>query len=322
MRPTKAAGIFGGVVLLAAVGAVLLWAPEWMVNQHLRRAPQIPALEYTRVIDDYRRTLAQALAGMVVLAGLYFTARTVRTAEEGRTTERFTKSIEQLGATDGNGAPILEIRLGGIYGLEALARDSARYHGPAMEVLTAYVRHHSTLGGRKGTETPHPEMETSLVPKIGKDIQAILTVIGRRKIANERNSGLNLDLRLIDISTATLAGANLDGVLFLATRIESADLRDVRLNRAKLFAASLKSSSLKGAALKGAVLSEAHLEDADLTGADLAGADLQGAHLEGSILIDTNVSQDQIQHAFGDEFTRLPKELAQPGHWSGRNEIV
>ena len=34
----------------------------------------------------------------------------------------------------------MAIRLGGIYALERIARDSEKDHGPIMEVLTAYVR--------------------------------------------------------------------------------------------------------------------------------------------------------------------------------------
>jgi hypothetical protein len=149
-RSTTLAALYAVLGVSVLIAALLLWVPEWMVNQHFRGAPRITALEYARVIDDYRRTFAQVLGGLAVVVGLYLTWRTVRTAEEGRTTDRFARGIEQLGATDRNGAPQLELRLGGIYGLEALARDSDRYHCPTMEVLTAYVRHHSPRSAPQG----------------------------------------------------------------------------------------------------------------------------------------------------------------------------
>jgi hypothetical protein len=320
-RWTRIAVSFGALALAATIVALLLWVPEWMVNQHVRGGPRIGALEYARVVDDYRRTLAQVLGGMVVIVGLWLTWRTVRTAEEGRTTDRFTKSIEQLGATGSDGEPQLELRLGGIYGLEALARDSARYHCPVMEVLTAYVRHHSPRGALRDGDTPHPDMQTSLVPKVRKDIQAILTVIGRRRAEHERGRGFLLDLRLIDISTATVSDGNFDRSILVAARIECADFRRARLNDAKLFAAELRSISLKDATLRNSVLSEAHLEGADLSGADLTGASLDGAHLEGATLTGAVVTQEQIQQAFGDEFTQLPNGITMPTHWSGRNDL-
>jgi DDE superfamily endonuclease len=51
--------------------------------------------------------------------------------------------------------PDLAIRLGGIYALEQISRDSAELHWPAMEVLTAFLRESSkgladtTSGGAK-----------------------------------------------------------------------------------------------------------------------------------------------------------------------------
>lgn len=53
---------------------------------------------------------------------------------EGQITERFTRAIEQLGS----GSPA--IRLGGIYALERIAKDSARDHATVVHILTAYVR--------------------------------------------------------------------------------------------------------------------------------------------------------------------------------------
>ena len=45
-------------------------------------------------------------------------------------TDRYTKAIEQLGPDKG-----LDVRIGGIYALERIARDSPRDHPTIMEVL-------------------------------------------------------------------------------------------------------------------------------------------------------------------------------------------
>ena len=52
-------------------------------------------------------------------------------------TDLFTRAIDQLGSEK------LEVRLGGIYALERIARDSEKDHGPIMEVLVAFVRLHA-----------------------------------------------------------------------------------------------------------------------------------------------------------------------------------
>jgi len=52
-------------------------------------------------------------------------------------TDRFIKAIEQLGSKE------LDARIGGIYALERVARDSEKDHRTVMEVLTAFIREHS-----------------------------------------------------------------------------------------------------------------------------------------------------------------------------------
>ena len=60
-------------------------------------------------------------------------------------TDRYTKAIEQLGSDK------LDVRIGGIYALERIARDSARDHPAVMEVLTTFIReHHGSSGLRQG----------------------------------------------------------------------------------------------------------------------------------------------------------------------------
>ena len=98
------------------------------------------------------QALGFLMADVAGAAGIYFTwrnlsqtrestERTLWLTEQGQITERFTRAIDQLGAATDNGEPKLEIRLGGIYALERIARDSPeRDYSTVMEVLTAYVR--------------------------------------------------------------------------------------------------------------------------------------------------------------------------------------
>ena len=68
------------------------------------------------------------------------------------------------------------MRIGSIYALERVARDSARHHLTVMEVLTAFIREYS----HKPLRPPGPgggKQERSARP----DVQAALTVVGRRK---------------------------------------------------------------------------------------------------------------------------------------------
>jgi hypothetical protein len=229
--------------------------------------------------------------------GLYFTARTLRISQEtlrvtqeGQITERFTKAIEQLGDKEH-----LMVRLGGIYALEQIARDSKSHHWAVMEVLTAFVR--------------EPALATAWhIGKPPPDIQAILTVIGRRTRTFGNGEALVLDLSYTYLRYANLVRAHLEGAF----------LRGAQLKGAGLMGAQLEGAGLMGAQLEGAGLMEAQLEGADLMGAQLEGADLRGAQLERTILRQTdltkvrNLTQAQIDRACTDEHTKLPEGLTRP----------
>ena len=74
-------------------------------------------------------------------------------------TDRYTKAIEQLGSDK------LDVRIGGIYALERIARDSARDHPTVMEVLTAFIREHS----REPMAADHQNPGLKIIPA---DVQA------------------------------------------------------------------------------------------------------------------------------------------------------
>jgi len=104
-----------------------------------RLALQRDLIEYT--IDSRTRswTLLAQIVGAVVLAlGGFFTWRNLRVAQEGQITNRFTQAIGQLGAIEDD-KPNLVVRLGGIYALERIARDSERDFPAIVRVLDAYL---------------------------------------------------------------------------------------------------------------------------------------------------------------------------------------
>ncbi|HLP92380.1 MAG TPA: hypothetical protein VK184_27780, partial [Nostocaceae cyanobacterium] len=60
--------------------------------------------------------------------------KNAKIAEDKQITERFAKAVELLANKE------IEARLGGIYTLERIARDSPEDHWTIMEVLTAFIR--------------------------------------------------------------------------------------------------------------------------------------------------------------------------------------
>jgi len=100
------------------------------------------------------------------------------------------------------------------------------------------------------------------------------------------------------------------------------NLKNVDLSGAYLVGAYVSKAYLPEATLSRATLSRADLSGADLSGADLSRADLSGADLSGADLSGANLSraenltQEQLEQASGDEYTKLPEGLERPKSWS------
>src|ERR1700730_2149526 len=252
------------VVSVIAALAFWWWWPKWQVNRLALeiRDPQARA----DVEDNFRKTVGQLLGGAAVLFGAWLAflqfsqqqqiaqsqiQQQQQAARDLLISNQVSKGFEQL-ASDKTAR-----RLGGIYALEGVMNTSERpeqYRGPVLEMLCAFVREYTI--GKTVSEKP------------AIDIQAALTVIGRRK-------GQELpDLAKVNIPGATLGRANLRGA-----DLNSADLNSAYLSRVDLSGANLIGANLTGTNLTGANLSRTNLRSADLSGANLRGANLIGTNL-------------------------------------------
>lgn len=280
---------------VAALLAVVIWVPKL---SFIQPAGLTSATQRAKAESDLRGHLLQALGGLVLAVGAFYTGRTFALNREGQITERFTRAVEQLGNDEK-----LDVRLGGIYALERIARDSRTHYEPAIEVLSAFLREHADWRPPGNEELRLPD-----------DLQAAAAVVGRRDRKHERPS-YRLNLVQVDLSKAWLG---------------EADLAHARLNRAKLSAVDLTGANLSGATLSGADLTAAELSGADLssgyiTGANLfatnfSGADLSGADLSQSDLGEADLgeadlrsvrglTQEQLDSAWTDERTKVPDYL-------------
>jgi uncharacterized protein YjbI with pentapeptide repeats len=212
--------------------------------------------------------------------------RNLLVSEEKQVTERFTQAINQLGSDK------IEIRFGGIYALERIARDSPKDHWTIMEVLTSFIQENSPLLGAeqerelRSINIGRSENIEKPLLKVTKDVQAALSVIGRRESQNDPTSK-RLDLNGVFLRGANLCGANLD----------SANLRQTNLSGANLSEANLRGAELCGVNLTEACLDEANLTEARLRSANLSKTSFRGADLSGANLRDTNLSDADLHDA-------------------------
>ncbi|MGR3278712.1 pentapeptide repeat-containing protein [Acaryochloris marina NIES-2412] len=216
-------------------------------------------------------------------------------------TDRFSKSATLLSDDD------KAVRIAAIFALERIAKDSSIDHWTIMELLSVYVLEKSPLSNNK-----------EKVNAISSDVQAALTVIGRRIV--ERDEGKTIDLsarylqranliganfksatlfganlRFANLNSANLSGANLSNTNassseFIGAKLISANLNTTELNRAKLSDADFSNADLSNAKLR-----KADLSNAILTNAKLADADLSGAILLNTNLLETKLIQAQLE---------------------------
>ena len=252
---------------------------------------------------------AAVATALTAVAALFFSAKSLGSTEkqyaltqQGQVTDRFTKAVEQLGSDK------LDIRLGGIYSLERLARDSRADRSVIFEVLSAYVR---TQAG------PAATCNASSVPSL--DVQAALTVIGRRERPAPRFE--KIDLQNTCLANVILTGAYLDDALLNASyllgawlpsaSLVNAGMQLANVNVANFTDANLTRADLRTTNLSSSVLRHADLTDAKLYGADLSGATMAGAHVAGT----------DLRAIYYDATTKWPDGFTPPPSRPHKNEI-
>ena len=312
-------GIAVALLVLALTWVLFVPAADWLAHHDVGSAKGL-LLQTAR--DSARGQLLTLGAGLFVGIALLLIARTLALLRRGQLTDRYTKAIEQLGSGE------LDVRIGGVYALEGVARDSARDHPAVVEVLTAFVREHS-----REPWPPPDSPRTTWITWRGRfraggrpqerftrpDIQAAVTVIGRRDARRDIQpihlNGADLTaadlrdaklgsadlteaiLRDADLTRADLAGADLRDADLTRADLTGATLRSADLGGADLTAATLRSGDLRGADLHATTLTRATLTRADLTGAFLGGADLTEATLPAVILRDADLTRARLFRA-------------------------
>lgn len=272
------------VLISLAVWKIPIWQTKSIPTTNSDSTPPTSILSFKERADienSYRSTLVQAFGGLFFIITSSLTLKNIKVSEDKQVTERFIKSVEMLGAEK------IEVRLGGIYMLERISKDSSADYSTVMEILTAFVREKSPrlLIHDKSLINIIYDPLDNLEGLCCTDTQAALTVIGRRKIVKDKK----LDLTKTQLSGANLYGANLCGINFSSSILIDAHLNDAVLNGVFLTDAVLNGASLCDAKLRGAKLMSASLVGATLPKADLNGASLRNAHLQGAFLRDADL---------------------------------
>jgi Pentapeptide repeats (8 copies)/Protein of unknown function (DUF2934) len=316
-------------VLVVIVGGPLLYLGLRWYGPQVWRAYRADRDSFT----PFFTPIAALLAGLAAL-GQWRTARLrheeqTNADRQRRITESYSKAVTQLASDK------LEERLGGVYTLESISKESPADYWTVMETLTAFVRERSRRNEAERLQNFEQRIAKSayfLWREAGKpdgraeefwaqavkhdevgeppatDIAAILTVIERRSEPSREREGANawfLDLRGAFLKQANLGGLHLERANLNGAHLERAELGGAYLAGAILsgaylagadFRAHLAGANLDGAYLEGTGL---HLKGADLRHAYLEGADLRGAYFEGANLGGAHLAGANLRGATG-----------------------
>jgi len=333
---------------VVAVAAYLIWAIWFAPNQLTTPAPNslelaklsgndraTAELSYANAKNAVRTTLIQAAGGAAFLATAFFAWRQLVVSRLGQLTERFSRSIDQIGEES------VVVRLGAVYTLEQMSRDD-RFEEPVARVLAAYVRQPPNSaeqdGGRSVSKQANSRSISQQAPTqitAALDLQQAATIVVTGGLW-KRATGVPLDLTDaelagLDLSRADLSYSNLYGVNFRFANLQNsilewADLREAqlgqaimagaRLSEARMNGAELARADLRGASsrhglkcadadLKNAIFIKAELSFTDFSRCDMRNLRANGATLVGAVFVDADLRDANFTNAnlIGANFT-------------------
>jgi hypothetical protein len=187
-------------------------------------------------------------------------------------------------------------------------------------------------------ELPEPEDDA---PHGTEALDAFTAKLDAWKARIDGYEGYRLDLRGTNLQGADLSGLTLSGSDLTEARMDGADVFEARMEGAELYRAWMTGADLAEARMMGADFEEALIEGADLSLVRMEGAALSGALLDRVLLLAAqfspatsvsathlqyaalkkvdlsilDLSQEQIDAAFGDTSVTLPDGLVRPAHW-------
>jgi uncharacterized protein YjbI with pentapeptide repeats len=296
--PKRTVGLLAPLVLAAGV-VLLVVIAAFELHKALSAVRSIADLKDRYGLEnEILKDAVQLIGAFLLFVGFYFTNRTISISRDTQITDRFNKAVDHLGSEK------LQIRMGGLYALGRIARDSVRDRREIAELISAFVREQTKEASEGG---PCSDVQAAL--RILGSPEWNLTLTDGTIDLSNTNLG-NADLRSLRLDSASFEGGNLRNANF-----ENASLRRCNFAGALCVGARFRASSLRDANLTAADISEGTLRDSDLEGASLLGATLCGTSLRGARMKASRfATRDQIGEAIVDENTELPTfdDVARP----------
>jgi hypothetical protein len=277
------------VIVAIASFAVVAGLAVWLIPRRQRERWErsgVTGKDLAELENSSRSTLVQLLGGVALILTFVATwlqisdARdasedTLRLTAAQQETERFTRSVEQLGS------PRPELRLGGIYGLEQVARDTPSRRETVGQLMLAYLKTNHPFDPFR---EPEKSSDLEVQIQIARATQSSLCDRPAGAPLPDTQAALSV---LLDIPRAARPQLDLTGVDLTAVRANGADFTGALLRRASLVGAKLSDTvfdeasisgetDLRGACFRDARFDGAYIGLVDALAADFSGADFSG----------------------------------------------
>ncbi|MGA7934684.1 MAG: pentapeptide repeat-containing protein [Kovacikia sp.] len=252
----------GGAIAISVATAMLIMIGVPTAQDVSGNWNNIEKKERSQAGVNLLQTIATSIGGIAVFWNIVLARRQMAIAHrqtelaqdqmeivrEQIINERFSTAIEQLGNSQ------LAVRVGAIYALARLAKDSPRDYWTIMEMLAFFLREQCPLP-KNITERNGECRYQSHVPK---DVQAAVLVLGQRDI-DQDPADSHLHLIHSDLRGITFAEGDFRNVYFYDSNLSGANFYGANLKGANFWKADLSYANLKGCQLDGAILNKANL---------------------------------------------------------------
>jgi hypothetical protein len=217
-----------------------------------------------------------------------------RLSEQIHFTTLFTKAVEQLGATreekEKDGAkdivktlPNVSVRIGAIYALGRIGKESITDNIPILDILSSYVRENSPLP----PAVDQSQTKTLSVSIVRDDVKAAFDVIC------SINSIFKIE-RIEKDHFVYLGKCYLPNMIIHHSTITNFSFADSNLEKADIRHSSIHNCTLVATKMKGSVISSSKIKYCRATVANLTGLMMDGSHIDNSTFSGSDLSNSYI----------------------------
>jgi len=272
------------IILTVAIGiSAIVFLPRLVANNYVNSRKE----KRFEIENESRKTLIQILGGVAFFSTFYFSYQTYNLSYEQQITNRYTETIKLLSNEN------REVRIGALYGLERLFKDSKKDQISILQIINAYIRNRTISISDmvvinyldlffKKPEVDDYSCPFHNLPKniaqynrdsilYSLDIQVAINILG-----HSNNGLIRLDFSKLDLRGINFSNLNLSNSDFKNSILSHSDFRNSIIDSCDFDYAYCNSSTFSSSKIRKTTFSSAMLADANFYQADLSNSEING----------------------------------------------